>query len=339
MPSAVFRPTAENWCISKCDTEKVYFEWNIQKFLLVTAEGQDGKSVEFQEKKHPSRMWCLSFDNSEGDVIFSVSQPFRHYTDQSYRVEIGILNNEEGQTICNREVFVPKKTDWNYEVYNISKELVRTRNILLKDGSLTVSCEIEYITKEESVSNIDITTTCAQPFNCNDEIATSTLERLFEDGQLSDVILSVHGRQFQAHKCILSSSSKVFEAEFKYNVSNQVVIEDIQPGVFHQLLRFIYTGRLTSATMETMAARLFAAADKYLLNQLKSECESHLRHQMSAENCMELLLLIIDQIHPADNLKQSAVDFFRRYPREVMATDGWKKTRQEHPNHSIWNML
>jgi hypothetical protein len=131
----------------------------------------------------------------------------------------------------------------------------------------------------------------------------------------------------------LSSSSKVFEAEFKYNVSNQVVIEDIQPGVFHQLLRFIYTGRLTSATMETMAARLFAAADKYLLDQLKSECESHLRHQMSAENCMELLLLIIDQIHPADNLKQSAVDFFRRYPREVMATDGWKKTRQQNPNH------
>jgi hypothetical protein len=111
------------------------------------------------------------------------------------------------------------------------------------------------------------------------------------------------------------------------------VIEDIQPGVFHQLLRLIYTGRLTSATMETMAARLFAAADKYLLDQLKSECESHLRHQMSAENCMELLLLSSDQIQPADYLKQSAVNLFRRYPREVMATDGWKKTRQQNPNH------
>ncbi|XP_046640183.1 speckle-type POZ protein-like [Daphnia pulicaria] len=123
-------------------------------------------------------------------------------------------------------------------------------------------------------------TACAQPFNCNDEMAPSTLERLFEDGQLSGVTLSVHGRLFQAHKCILASSSKVFEAEFKYNVSNQVVIEDIQPEVFQEFLRFIYTSRLTSETMETMAPRLFSAADKYLLDQLKSECESHLHRQM-----------------------------------------------------------
>jgi hypothetical protein len=33
------------------------------------------------------------------------------------------------------------------------------------------------------------------------------------------------------------------------------------------------------------------------------------------------------------------VDFFRRYPREVMATDGWKKAKQEHPNHSIWVLV
>jgi hypothetical protein len=87
-----------------------------------------------------------------------------------------------------------------------------------------------------------------------------------------------------------------------------------------------------------MAVRLFAAADKYLLDQLKSECESHLRRQMSADNCLELLLLN-DQIHPADDLKQAAVDFFRRNPRDVMATDGWKKAKQEHPNHSIWVLV
>jgi speckle-type POZ protein len=160
--------------------------------------------------------------------------------------------------------------------------------------------------------------------------------------QFSDFTLNVHGRQFQAHKCILASSSKVFEAMFKHptkeKMTNQVVIEDIQPEVFHELLRFIYTGRLTSTTMETMAARLFAAADKYLLDQLKSECESHLRRQMSADNCLELLLLN-DQIHPADDLKQTAVDFFRRYPSEVMATDGWKKAKQEHPNHSFWVLV
>jgi hypothetical protein len=35
MPSAAFRPKAENWFLSKCDVEKVNYEWNIQQFLLI----------------------------------------------------------------------------------------------------------------------------------------------------------------------------------------------------------------------------------------------------------------------------------------------------------------
>jgi hypothetical protein len=241
-----------------------------------------------------------------------------------------ILNEKaKGGKAWSQTVIVPKKFDGIYEFMKIDKLLMEYQ-YMLSDGSVTVGCEIEYITKEESVSDKGITH-CTQPasINCTNQLVTQ--------------LLNVHGRQFQAHKCILVSSSKVFEAMFnhptKEKITNQVVIEDIQPEVFHELLRFIYTGRLTSTAMETMAVRLFAAADKYLLDQLKSECESHLLRQMSAENCMELLLLSSDQIHPADNLKTKAVDFFRRYPREVMATEGWKKARQEHPNHSIWNLL
>jgi hypothetical protein len=37
-------------------------------------------------------------------------------------------------------------------------------------------------------------------------------------------------------------------------------------------------------------------------------------------------------------LKQAAVDFFRRSPGEVMATDGWKKAKKEFPvNHALWS--
>ena len=169
------------------------------------------------------------------------------------------------------------------------------------------------------------------------------MEQLFEEMKFSDVTLSVLGRQFQAHKCILTSSSKVFSAMFEHQtkekLSNHVKIEDIQPEVFNELLRFIYTGRSTLAAMRTMAAQLLVAADKYLLDQLKSECEFHLLRQMSADNCMELLLLVSDQIHPVDNLKQGAIDFFRRFPGEVMATDGWKKAKREHPVHQVWSLI
>ena len=54
---------------------------------------------------------------------------------------------------------------------------------------------------------------------------------------------------------------------------------------------------------------------------------------------MELLLQVSDQIHSLDNLKQGAIDFFQRFPGEVMATDGWKKAKQEHPNHQVWSLI
>jgi hypothetical protein len=42
--------------------------------------------------------------------------------------------------------------------------------------------------------------------------------------------------------------------------------------------------------METMAAGLFIAADKYLLDELKMKCENYLLYHMSPENCAVLLL-------------------------------------------------
>ena len=112
--------------------------------------------------------------------------------------------------------------------------------------------------------------------------------------------------------------------------TNQIKIEDIQPEVFQELLRFIYTGRVSTATMETMAAGLFIAADKYLLNGLKNECENYLLHDMSPDNCIELLLNS-NLMNSAELLKKEAAKSFRCFPLQVMATSLWEKVKQENP--------
>jgi speckle-type POZ protein len=162
---------------------------------------------------------------------------------------------------------------------------------------------------------------------------SSQFEELFDDMSLSDVILNVRGREFPAHKLILSARSKYFAAMFKHPMkeqsTNQIKMEDIDPDVFQALLRFIYTGRVRTATMETMAANLFIAADKYLLNELKNECENYFRHHMSPDNCV-VLVFHGDLVNPSEPLKKAA-KFLRCFPNEVMATDGWKKMKQENP--------
>ena len=331
--SAVFRPLEKNWCISKGEVNKIRFEWNIQQFELLTAN-RIYQSTEFQEEEGSLKWRYLELSTNGVSVFVKLIDKCNPSTDKR-RIKMSILNKK------GEEVVQLKNTiGWSYE---ISKQIAY--DSLLSDGSLTIWCEIKKRMDKHSESNNDDIVAIPKSYRpqCVANQLDTRMKRLFEDMKFSDVTLSVHGRQFQAHKCILTSSSKVFSAMFEHQtketLSNHVEIEDIQPEVFRELLRFIYTGRSTLEVMETMAAKLLVAADKYLLDKLKSECEVHLLRQMSADNCMELLLLVSDQILSADNLKQGAIDFLRRFPGEVMATDGWKKAKQEYPNHQVWSLI
>ena len=84
--------------------------------------------------------------------------------------------------------------------------------------------------------------------------------------------------------------------------------------------------------METMAANLFIAADKYLLDGLRSQCLNHLLLDMSPDNCV-LLLLHGDLANPITECLKKVAKFFRHYPNEVMDTDDWKKMNKENPTH------
>ena len=99
------------------------------------------------------------------------------------------------------------------------------------------------------------------------------------------------------------------------------------------MLRFIYTGRLNLATMKIMAVGLLIAADKYLLIKLKIVCEKYLLRQMSAVNCVELILSE-DLLNPPEHLKKSikkAAQCFQRLQSEVMATAKWEQMEEENP--------
>ena len=168
--------------------------------------------------------------------------------------------------------------------------------------------------------------------NCLNELSNH-LGELFNSMPLSDVTFNIDGYDFPAHKSILSVRSEVFAAMFQHpskeKLTNQIKIEDIEPDVFQELLRFIYTGRVQVDKLEVMAAGLFIAADKYFLDQLKMTCENHLLRHMSPENCV-VLLTTGDLQNPTELLKEAA-KFFRRLPSQVMATDGWEKMEEENP--------
>ncbi|XP_044739113.1 protein roadkill-like [Chrysoperla carnea] len=157
------------------------------------------------------------------------------------------------------------------------------------------------------------------------------LGMIFETKEFSDATLLVaDGREFQVHTTILAARSPVFAAMFKHDMEerkqNCVKIIDVDYEVLHEVLKFIYTGN--AENLETMAAEILAAAEKYALERLKVLCEEELCKNLSVENAAEMLIL--SDLHRADQLKATSINFISTSP-DVMDTVGWKQLIKTHP--------
>ncbi|OBS77439.1 hypothetical protein A6R68_16152, partial [Neotoma lepida] len=69
---------------------------------------------------------------------------------------------------------------------------------------------------------------------------------------------------------------------------------------------------------------------KYALERLKVMCEDALCSNLSVENAAEILILA--DLHSADQLKTQAVDFINYHASDVLETSGWKSMVVSHPH-------
>lgn len=119
----------------------------------------------------------------------------------------------------------------------------------------------------------------------------------------------------------------------KEQLTNQIVIEDIEPEAFDHLLRFIYTGRMSlPINMPSMAAALLIAANKYQVEGLKIGCENYLLSYMTPDSCADILARsdLQDPANAAENVRKAA-KFYMQHSEKVMATGKWKELEKENP--------
>lgn len=116
------------------------------------------------------------------------------------------------------------------------------------------------------------------------------VKKLLISYEWSDCCFSVSGKDFKAHKLILCISSPVFEAMFYGPLSSSdcVVVPDIEPDIFQQLLNFIYTDKIELKSIEE-ALELLYAAKKYLLDELTDMCITYVKDHISIDNIITIL--------------------------------------------------
>ena len=136
--------------------------------------------------------------------------------------------------------------------------------------------------------------------NDNSELITSTtrkersLNEVFRAkdtlDQPFDVVLVVEdGKQFKAHRKVLSEASPFFEkllsSDMKESKEGIVRLEMFSESVMSATLEFIYTGHVQVLT-EDNARDLIVMADYLLLHKLKALAEGVLAPRLNILNCM-----------------------------------------------------
>ncbi len=131
---------------------------------------------------------------------------------------------------------------------------------------------------------------------------------------------------FNAHKLILAARSPVFAAMFSSHTlessSNIIEINDLRSETIQSMLEYIYTGKVNDIKRSTV--ELYRCADKYQLEDLRSQAEMALMNSISIDTSAEILLLA-DQHHSKD-LKLRVIQFIvSGNLKAITQTEGWHK--------------
>lgn len=148
----------------------------------------------------------------------------------------------------------------------------------------------------------------------------SDFKQLHNTEDLHDVVFVVNSVEFKAHKVILMARSPVFQAMFLVDMiekkENKVTIKNIEPEVFAQLLKFIYTDEID---MDRASIELGHAANMYSLLRLLSICNNHLQKTIDITNAIAIVKYSIDVV--CDELKDFAAKFVMSHADQFSEED------------------
>lgn len=231
---------------------------------------------------------------------------------QNKKITISILGSKTGRLLIDSKI-----TNEETESFiDFNDYLLNRLTDCVNNGIVTIECEVtkcdEFETKEKSMY---------EPFMDNEKF--------------SDVQILVGGEKCSAHKLILSANSpvfcKMFSQDMKESLSNEVEIEDMDPKIFKELLRYMYTGKVEN--LKYQPEDILKAANRYEVEDLKFNCEKLLTTKLMVQNVVDYLKLSAD--YNAAFLKNYCFVFIKKHIREFVKINGFENLVNAHPKVSV----
>lgn len=165
------------------------------------------------------------------------------------------------------------------------------------------------------------------------EHIVADLAILYQSMEGSDfVFISSDGEEFPAHRAVLIARCPAFAAMLRTDCEEKRTgrcgpIKDIDGQTLGVLLEFLYSG--TVQRIGTVARKLLLAAEKYQLEDLKSECAASLLQNLKSRTAAELL--IVSDRNGVAELKEGVMDLIRKCPRRFIRFGGLQETSSYKP--------
>jgi len=332
----VIEADCDHWCRTAARSSvKTTFTWTIENFLE-RSEAKDGPLVSSVfSVTGPDKItkWCLELPdlepekdehvyvslNNEDSITADVAEPFHIQATATF----SIVDSSDKEQETFSKTYSANIVGMGGDIIALDK--LRNNSLtLLPDGNLKILCKLEVF------GQADIFSGSKESFNKTKIIDESQKQVMIHFGNLlaeknfSDLEIYCDGEVFNCHRNILSARSPVFfvmfQADMIENQSKKVHIRDIKKEVFSEVLKFIYTGSISSEdSLKKQAKDILAAANKYQIDLLKKLCEAQLVSALNASNCFDLLVL--GDLHEAEKLKMVAMDFISINSASLIETD------------------
>ena len=212
---------------------------------------------------------------------------------------------------------------WGYQ--NFLKRTDVLENYLDEDGTLVIEVDIQIAEERKNIW---------YPDPLQEEPSLVKLYHTHES--TSDITFDVDGKEFHAHKSILS-----VRAETLFELTNDddngrirdgkiVTIFSTEADIFEQILEYVYTVKTPEIKNEGIAIKLLVAADRFGCTDLKLYIESTIVDKfLNATNAAKWLLL--SDSHSCALLKEASMRLHVSDANTVMESkDDWSMVVQSN---------
>ncbi len=153
------------------------------------------------------------------------------------------------------------------------------------------------------------------------------LRNLFQQDELTDVMLAAEGQSIPCHKVLLAAASKFFHDKFVVNPEslehNLLDIEDVDFDTLTSVVSFIYDGRAQLTVEKT--EKLIPASVSLMLPELTNMCRDFLFHTVDDDASACIAIHRIAKANSLADVEDKAWQVMLEKFQELSGTEGFKE--------------